>query len=433
MVTLYVDKFRGFKDTIVALADVNFLVGENSTGKSSLLALLHLLSSPDFWFLQNFNLPEYEFGGFADILSAESKRTDEFSFGLSSSVKHFRTKEKGEYTYLVSYQEKDALPSVTQFARLDRNRLLSFRQFKQSYRYRTEVLSIEEMPNNVENRFALLKTEGSRPIAHFSELPKSMPARAGFFPLLSMLEGLSEGQELEDHELIFPIPLFAHNMAWLAPIRTRPRRTYDGYGRPFSPEGEHTPYLIRKSLKSHGGDPAFRKALIAFGTESGLFSEVAIHDLGDDAASPFELMIRLRQECALRINSVGYGVSQVLPLVVEMLARRKGSWFALQQPEVHLHPRAQAALGDVIYQVAEADSKCFLIETHSDFTIDRFRMNYRKHHKHKSTAQVLFFAREDSGNLIHRIPIQKNGEYPHDQPSAFRDFFLKEQISLLGL
>ena len=49
MKCIFVDNFRGFKETIVPLKDVNFLVGENSTGKSSLLGLIKLINSPRFW------------------------------------------------------------------------------------------------------------------------------------------------------------------------------------------------------------------------------------------------------------------------------------------------------------------------------------------------------------------------------------------------
>lgn len=432
MITMYLNNFRGFRNTIIPLENVNFLVGENSTGKSSFLGLINLLCSPDFWFSQNFNLPEYEFGGFQDILSAECKRNEMFSFGISSSIQNVRTKEKKDYTYIIFYNEKDALPRVAQFARIEGNKLLAFKQFKKDYRYLSRTLSTNEIPTNADSKFAMLLDLSCEPVDKFSELPDKMPPRAGFFPLLAMLVALTEGRKLDEDDLLFPLPLF-EPVAWLAPIRTKPKRTYDGYGQHFSPEGEHTPYIIRKKLDSKKGAQEFRKALSEFGKESGLFYDVMIHDLGDDAASPFELMIRLRPDCALRINSVGYGVSQVLPLIVEMLARRKNSWFSMQQPEVHLHPRAQAALGDVIYNMAELDSKRFLIETHSDFTIDRFRLSYRHNVDHKSTAQVLFFERGESGNHVHCIPIANNGEYPINQPTAFRQFFLREQMNLLGL
>jgi hypothetical protein len=433
MITLYLDKFRGFQNTIIPLTDVNFLVGENSTGKSSLLGLIHLLSSPPFWFSQKFNLPEYEFGGFQDILSAGYETTEDFTFGLAMSVRHVKTKEETTYTYLVSYREEDALPKMWFFVRLDGQKLLACRQFNNTYRYQSAKITEKDIPANMQELFMYLRGQANRSSEEFKELPKNVSQGAGLIPVLAMLGGFVEKQTFQEDQLIFPLPLFAPDMAWLAPIRTRPKRTYDGYGQPFSPEGEHTPYVIRKQLDSRAGAEKFRKALSDFGVESGLFSDVMIHKLGDDATSPFELMIRLREDCALRINSVGYGVSQVLPLVVEMLARRKGSWFAMQQPEVHLHPRAQAALGDVIYNVAEHDDKRFLVETHSDFTIDRFRMNYRNSAQHKSNAQVLFFQRDNLGNHVHCIAIDKKGEYSYDQPQAFREFFLKEQTKLLGL
>ena len=232
MITLYLDNFRGFKNTTIPLEDVNFLVGENSTGKSSVLGLIHLLCSPDFWFSQNFNLPEYEFGGFPDILSAGCKRTEMFSFGLSMSVRHVKTKEERDYTYLVSYQEKDALPKVAQFARFEGNKLLSFKQFKKKYRYHSETLPVEQMPMSAEARFGMLQDRSSGPAEEFSELPDKMPPRAGFFPLLALLVALTEGQKLDEHELLFPLPLF-EPVTWLAPIRTKPKRTYDGYGQHF--------------------------------------------------------------------------------------------------------------------------------------------------------------------------------------------------------
>ena len=50
MPTIYLNNFRGFKKSYLTLTDVNFLVGENSTGKTSILKLIKLLSDPRFWF-----------------------------------------------------------------------------------------------------------------------------------------------------------------------------------------------------------------------------------------------------------------------------------------------------------------------------------------------------------------------------------------------
>jgi predicted ATPase len=116
-----------------------------------------------------------------------------------------------------------------------------------------------------------------------------------------------------------------------------------------------------------------------------------------------------------------------------MLVRNKGAWFAIQQPEVHLHPRAQAALGDLLFQMSELEQKHFVIETHSDFMVDRFRLNMQRTKQHKVKAQILFFERSGDGNKLTIIPIQSDGEYSPEQPKSFRDFFVKEQLSILGI
>ena len=72
MKLLYVNNFRGFSDTFIPVADVNFFVGENSTGKSSIMYLINLLGSPEFWLTQNFNNDEVELGNFKDIVSANA-------------------------------------------------------------------------------------------------------------------------------------------------------------------------------------------------------------------------------------------------------------------------------------------------------------------------------------------------------------------------
>ena len=270
----------------------------------------------------------------------------------------------------------------------------------------------------------------------YKDLPKGLPSTPTrtalpLLPLLSLVETQITGNEFKE-SIFFEMPLGLSDFVWLAPIRTRPRRTYDGYGKEFNPEGEHTPYELRKRLLPTNRAKGFCSALEKFGKSSGLFRKVSIHNLGKGAAAPFELLVTLSGS-ALRINSVGYGVSQALPVIVEMLVQDKGSWFAIQQPEVHLHPRAQAALGDLLFQMSELEQKHFIIETHSDFMIDRFRLNMQTTKQHKVKAQVLFFERLGEGNKLSIIPIESDGEYSSEQPKMFRDFFLKEQLSILGI
>src|SRR4029077_20194792 len=109
--------------------------------------------------------------------------------------------------------------------------------------------------------------------------------------------------------------------------------------------------------------------------------------------SPFQISVNISGPSSNLVD-VGYGVSQALPVVVETLQAPRGSLFLLQQPEVHLHPRAQAALGTYLADISKRRRHTILIETHSDYLIDRIRMDIRDGKGiSPSDVCVLFFER----------------------------------------
>jgi hypothetical protein len=220
------------------------------------------------------------------------------------------------------------------------------------------------------------------------------------------------------------------NIDFIAPIRSKPRKTYDEPATPASSEGGHIPYLLRRLLNENG--VSLRKSLNNFSKQSGLFDDIEIKEYGtrfDDA--PFRLNFLL-DKTPINIINLGYGVSQVFPVLFNIFTG-KDDVFEIQQPEVHLHPKAQAALGDVFFDISvEKHEKKFFIETHSDYLIDRFRQRQKKSEK-KASAQVLFFDRCKGLNKVQSIEIDQSGDYAKDQPSGFRDFFLTEAMENLGL
>lgn len=261
-----------------------------------------------------------------------------------------------------------------------------------------------------------------------------LPDEIRRIPLI-MLMAMARSSSSQSKELSFSVPPFAPPLVWIAPIRSKPRRTYDEPQTPFSSEGSHIPYVIRRMLNSEKEATKFKEFIERIGKASGLFQRIEIKYFGNSETSPFEVDAYLDDE-ALGIGWLGYGVSQSLPIFVELLDRPEGSWFAIQQPEVHLHPRAQACLGDVFFEMALRDQKKFVIETHSDFTIDRFRLNYRNSRRSRGKlpqSQVLFFERHDRRNIVTPLPIGPKGDLPSDQPEGYRSFFLKEEMKILGI
>lgn len=218
-----------------------------------------------------------------------------------------------------------------------------------------------------------------------------------------------------------------------APIRSRPKRTYDPVKDVPEPEGSHVPMLLAKTLldKSNGSDN-LRRSLKAFGEASGLFVNVEVKRKGTKDSDPFQIGVKVTGQ-SFNLLDVGYGVSQVLPILVDVVVNPKRSCFLLQQPEVHLHPKAQAELGSFLAALAKTQDKRFIIETHSDYLIDRIRMDIRDKKQIRSDdVAILYFERSKSGVTIHELELDDFGNIKNAPPS-YRQFFLDEERRLLGI
>ena len=182
---------------------------------------------------------------------------------------------------------------------------------------------------------------------------------------------------------------------------------------------------------------SLRGALESFGRESGLFDEIDIKLLGKTGGSPFQVQIRKfgkRLKGPKRnLIDVGYGVSQALPLLTELLREDAPSMFLLQQPEVHLHPSAQAALGSLFCSLAGPERQ-LIVETHSDFILNRVRMDVRD----KKTAlepedvSILYFEPGELDVTIHSLGLDKDGNVLN-APPGYRDFFMAEMRRSIGI
>ncbi|MBF6616392.1 MAG: AAA family ATPase [Candidimonas sp.] len=424
---IYLNNIRGFTRTLVPIRACNFLVGENSTGKSSFLSLLKLLSKPDLHFQPRFSFgDEASPAGFNDLVSAWAEDKSFFDIGMLTIEETSARKTKLQF-HVYRFAEDGGSPLLAQFIqrKSQTNTHLKFS------RRITEYLRVEDVAEPNSNDAAVAEfwravDSFEKTAADFEKFPKQLEGRLPLGFALALLPSLQTGNQPDEREVQFEV-LSGRPLTWIAPIRTKPSRIYDGLIRDYSPEGDHAPFVLKQQLKS----AKFVEKLREFGEASGLFEILSTHTFGKGIRNPFEVMIRLSGQ-SFNIENVGYGVSQVLPLVVEFLSRKEGRRFAVQQPEVHLHPRAQAALGSLLFFLTAERKHTFWIETHSDFLIDRYRleMNGAEEAPH---SQVLFFSRTQTGNQITPIDISQRGQYPTEQPSAFRDFFVREEMRLLSL
>jgi predicted ATPase len=128
---------------------------------------------------------------------------------------------------------------------------------------------------------------------------------------------------------------------------------------------------------------------------------------------------------------VGYGVSQVIPIVYA-IAQPDYDIVLLQQPEVHLHPRAQAGLGSLLLSASR--DKTIIAETHSDYIIDRVRVDLRKSRGRidPEDIAIYYFEREGPRVIVQRIRLDEYGNI-FNPPRGYRRFFIQHENTLLGL
>lgn len=442
---LYVDKFRGFEDTYIPLSKVNFFVGENSTGKTSILSLMNLLHDSSFWFKHEFNNDDIKLGFFHEIATKNNSQ-EYFKIGLFNHVFDSKNNETVYWGVLLKFFNNKGIPSLVEFSYIDSDKNYSvvskIAKNGNSVQYKlvnedfSNMSPLEIFNAWIQNVNSEIEKSGFNIIKFHSGIPRSSAFIKSFIDAnikekenkvkKSISGAIFEGfMELSS----------GRNLCWIAPIRAKPKRTYDSYDISISSEGEHAPYLLKKMLSARKSESK-KKAIDlinSFGAESRLFDSIDIKNYGTGYLSPFEIDVGLEKNF-FKIHNVGYGVSQVLPIIVDILGRNETDVFAIQQPEVHLHPKAQAAFGEFLYKVTSIYNKYFIIETHSDYLIDRFRLNIHKNKKDNNVdAQVVFFERNEKGNKIHIIEINENGQYPEDQPESFNDFFIKEELELLEI
>ena len=227
-----------------------------------------------------------------------------------------------------------------------------------------------------------------------------------------------------------------------APVRSHPRRTYDPTRPTFDPEGDYAPsYMAGLSRRNQREWKTLKGSIESFGVTSGLFNEIMIKSFED--AGPFQVHVRRhdkkRKGIWRNIVDVGYGVSQVLPITIDLLREDSPSISLLQQPEVHLHPSAQAALGSLFCTVAEQESRPdkrrqLIVETHSDYIIDRVRMDVRdkKTSLKPEDVSILYFERTGPDVKIHSLSIDERGNVLGAPPS-YGQFFLEETNRSIGI
>ena len=466
MKEIKIANFRCFRERQTArLAPLTLLVGENSTGKTSLLALIRVLW--DVGVLErfpDFKEPPFDLGSFDEIAhhrGGRGGRATEFEAGFSletarkTARRHTARAEVSRFDVIFRQDGAAPFPSIR---RIERERTGVWADVGISADGRDGGISIQFATRNGRWRihgrggveWGLSPAAGDirqrrlPPVQYLiRRFLRESDEHLDRFQRLGATSGPPTREDMmEVSQLGIPTTRrFSRPFAG-APMRSRPHRTYDPSHIIQDAEGDYIPmFLSSVARRNQKAWESLKSSLERFGRAAGLFDEIGIRTLGK-TGGPFRIQVRKFGKPAKGPNrniiDMGYGVSQVLPVVTELLRPRGHRMFLLQQPEVHLHPSAQAALGNLFCERAAAGRQ-LIIETHSDHLIDRVRMDVRdrKSDLKPEDVSILYFERRNLAVTIHSLGWDANGNLVGGRgrpvPDSYRQFFRTERRRSLGL
>ncbi len=432
------------------LKPLTLLIGENSTGKTSFMAMVRALYDASFYhMIPDFKEQPYDLGSFDEIAhkrGSKGGKANEFSAGFDAIIEEHEDEEarSNHYRFDMSFIKQGTTPVP---------KIQNHYYEKASVEEQFDAGKVDKLIGRTSNGaweklvpYRIVHSVGTRqqfpPLFFYLETPHIEGMSKSEYSDYKPLPGNPNIEE-EDYIQIQRLGLAILNQHTQrpnasAPVRSKPQRTYNPSSFTPDPEGHYVPmYLADLHTQDKEGWKKLKSALEEYGKTAGLFDQILLKQFGK-ASEPFQVRVRKFDRKARgpyhNLIDVGYGVSQVLPIITELWhkSREGSSLFLLQQPEVHLHPKAQAALGTLFVSLANLGDQ-LIVETHSDHLVDRVRMEVRDGNSlsHEDVS-ILFFERIGLDVIIHSLEFDKAGNVI-GAPSNYRDFFLEETKRSVGL
>jgi len=221
--------------------------------------------------------------------------------------------------------------------------------------------------------------------------------------------------------------LLVEDTYYVGPLREYPQRYYIASGerpRDVGLRGEHTVEVIYFDFRQK---EARYVKLKKWMKEMDLAYDVRLSPVTEGMYTI--LISDPKLKIGVSLANVGFGVSQLLPILVEGIYARKGSVLLMEQPEIHLHPRLQAALADFFIDMAN-EGKQVIVETHSEHIILRLQRRIAENKLSNKDIAIYYFEPSEEGTKITPIEISEYGII-EKWPKGFFEEDLEESYSIL--
>ena len=429
-------RFKSWRDTgAIRLAPLTALFGSNSSGKTSVLQMLLLLKqtaeSPDR--TQVLNLGDdrslVDLGTFQDVLFRHDL-TDPMrvsiawnlprSLEIADPARKSGVLFKGEHIEFSANIEWQAnvepgvgRPVVTEM----------------KYGFSGETFGMtqtsgKKLEYDLKSDFRFIRSPG-RPW----KLPP--PAKCYGFPDQVRAYYQNAGF-LADFELQFE-ELFAR-LFYLGPLREYPKRQYAWAGAQpadMGRKGERVVDALLASRESGAKIPRGKgkkrqnveERVAEWLKELGLIDSFQVRPI-TKSGRLFQVWVRRDPKAAeVLITDVGFGVSQILPVITLCYYAPEGSTLLLEQPEIHLHPKVQAGLADVLLDAMKTRGIQIILESHSEHLLRRLQRRVAEEVVAPEEAALYFCSTEKGESRLTPLDLDLFGNIKNWPKDFFGDEF----------
>jgi predicted ATPase len=424
---LHLKNFKAWKDTCpIRLAPLTVIFGANSAGKSSLghllLALKQTALSTDrkrALHLGDANTL-IDLGTFTDCMHGHDLSNSlDFSLGWNlPKPLEIRDPLQPDQRYVGDQLELDV--SLTA-GKSDQPEVTSLHY--ELVNANDTVLDVT-VARGEDRKFSLESTQYQFRMADGRKWPLEEPEKFYRVSELSMARFKNAGF-LTDFALATETML--GSLSYLGPLREHPKRTYQWSGDTPEGVGQNGEYAIAALLAAQNEGrmlnrgprrprQAFAEFIASWLKDLGIIHSFVVKPVAE-GRKEYEVLVRTHAKAPeVKITDVGFGVSQVLPVLIQAFYCAPNSTVWMEQPEIHLHPEVQAKLADVFISAIQSREESgprnvqLIIESHSEHFLNRLQRRIAEGEITPKDVAIYFCKRAGSATELEPLEVSLYGE-----------------------
>ena len=208
---------------------------------------------------------------------------------------------------------------------------------------------------------------------------------------------------------------------YLGPLREHPRRRYPWEGDHPKEVGQYGEKTISAMLSGRIRRLSTDEQIPKWLQQLELIDSYDVRPLSDTGGDYECLVKQYKGGPEVPLTDVGFGVSQVLPVLILCYYAPEGSILILEQPEAHLHPKVQSELADVLIDVVKNRNVQIILESHSAHLLHRLQRRIAEEQMSADDTALYFCQINDGTSEIERLKVDEYGNIRNWPQNFFGD------------